>query len=76
LARRASNSGVSAFIDPTGEIVASLPFGQAGTLSHEVVPSDRLTPYVRLGDWVVRLSFVIVVVAFTAALRAARAPSV
>jgi apolipoprotein N-acyltransferase len=69
---RASNSGVSAFIDPTGEIVASLPFGEAATLRHTVFASDQLTPYVRFGDWVVWLSLVIVVVAFAWALRSAR----
>lgn len=69
---RASNSGISAFIDPTGQIVASLPFGEAGTLTHTVVPSNRLTPYVRFGDWVVWLSMVIVAITVARRLRLAR----
>lgn len=69
---RASNSGVSAFIDPTGEIVASLPFGEAGTLTHLVVPSSQITPYVRFGDWVVWFSVIIAGVGLSRGLRSMR----
>jgi len=50
---RASNSGVSAVIDPNGALVASLPFGAAGALVQRVVPLHGLTPYVRWGEWVI-----------------------
>jgi len=60
---RASNSGISAVIDPTGEIVAAIPFGEPGTLMHLVTPSVYLTPYVRFGDWVVWMSCTIMIVA-------------
>ena len=59
---RASNSGSSAFLDPTGDVVASLPFGVTGTLAHSVFLSDGLTLYVRFGDWIVLLSTILVVV--------------
>jgi apolipoprotein N-acyltransferase len=48
---RASNSGISAFIDPFGRVVASLPVGAAATLRHQVDAGHALTPYVRFGDW-------------------------
>jgi apolipoprotein N-acyltransferase len=48
---RASNSGISAFIDPFGRVVASLPVGAAATLERQVGAGGALTPYVRFGDW-------------------------
>jgi len=53
---RASNSGISAVVDPNGDVVASLPFGESGTLAQRVVPLRTLTPYARYGDWIVWLS--------------------
>jgi apolipoprotein N-acyltransferase len=50
---RASNSGISAFVDPSGEIVASLPLGVANVLRHSITP-QRTTPlYVLLGNWLI-----------------------
>lgn len=49
---RAANTGISAFIRPTGEIVKTLPFATRGILVDEVVArSGDPTPYERLGDW-------------------------
>lgn len=77
---RASNSGVTAVIDPTGEIVARVPFGQAGTLAARVVPLHQITPYVRFGDWIVWVSLFIVIMlgvsALARALAAARPISI
>jgi apolipoprotein N-acyltransferase len=53
---RASNSGVSAFIDPTGRIVDSLPFGAVGVLSSHIRVSTAQTWYVRGGNWPIVLS--------------------
>jgi apolipoprotein N-acyltransferase len=61
---RASNSGVSAFIDPTGEVVASIPLHRAATLTHSVQTSATLTPYVRFGNWIVGLSALVVIFYF------------
>lgn len=57
---RVSNSGISAFVDPTGQIVASLPFRTQGILAHSIQPSQGISPYVRLGDWPVGLSVLLV----------------
>jgi len=52
---RASNSGISAFVDPAGRIVATLPLGAVGALVRRVDAVHVITPYVRWGDWVVPL---------------------
>lgn len=67
---RASNSGISAFIDPTGEIVASLPLNEVGTLEHTVMPLLDVPLYVRIGDWPVALSAVIVGLCILLAVKA------
>lgn len=53
---RASNSGISAVIDPRGELVATLPFGAVGALSAGAAARHDQTLYVRAGEWVVALS--------------------
>lgn len=60
---RASNSGISAVIDPRGEIVASLPFGVAGVLNEIVPLAEGRTLYVRWGDWPLWVSAAIVLCA-------------
>lgn len=52
---RASNSGISAFIDPSGRVAAALPFGAIGVLRHRIEVGGPTTPYVRWGDWVLAL---------------------
>jgi apolipoprotein N-acyltransferase len=47
----AAVSGISAYIDPTGRVVASAGLFEPTILRHDVVGSDLQTPYVRLGDW-------------------------
>jgi apolipoprotein N-acyltransferase len=60
---RASNSGISAFIDPTGEVVRALPAGETGVLRHRIALEHALTPYVRGGDWCLVACIFAVVVA-------------
>ncbi|MEX2220924.1 MAG: apolipoprotein N-acyltransferase [Candidatus Rokuibacteriota bacterium] len=50
---RAANTGVSAFVEPTGRIGPMLPLLERGVL-HRLVPlRGRTTLYTRLGDWLV-----------------------
>ena len=56
---RASNSGISAIIDPNGAVVASLPFGQPGSLRQRVFAETELTPFVRWGEWFVWVELVL-----------------
>lgn len=50
---RSTSTGISAFVDATGELVGSIPIDQRGTLSHEVALLDIETGFERWGDWVV-----------------------
>lgn len=57
---RASNSGISALVDPSGAVMASIPLRRTGVLTHLVEPATTLTPYVRLGDWPVGFALLII----------------
>jgi apolipoprotein N-acyltransferase len=48
---RATNTGISAFIDSRGRITRQAPQFQAVALSGEVQGRAGATPYVRLGNW-------------------------
>jgi apolipoprotein N-acyltransferase len=66
---RATNNGMSAFIGPRGELVATAPRFEYATLTATVQPKSGLTPYARMGNavivlplflialWYVRLQF-------------------
>lgn len=45
-----ANDGPTAVIDARGNILASLPFGAPGALSHEIVPRVGTTPYALFGE--------------------------
>lgn len=53
---RSANTGISAIINARGDIVQQLGWWQRGQISGAVTPESRLTPYVRYGDFVARLS--------------------
>ncbi len=57
----AAVSGISAYVDPSGRVVASAGLFEPAILRHRVFASDRRTPYVRLGDWLPWLSLAFVV---------------
>ena len=49
---RAANTGISAFIDPVGRVIASLPLGATGVLDAELPkPLAGRTIYTSTGDW-------------------------
>ena len=50
---RAANTGISAFVEPTGRIAATLPLMARGSLHRRIPLRDALTLYGRLGDWLV-----------------------
>ena len=47
----AAVSGISAFIDPNGHVVASRGLFEPATMRAQIRGSDRETPYTRFGDW-------------------------
>jgi apolipoprotein N-acyltransferase len=47
---RATNTGISAIIAPSGAILARTPLFEKAVLTAEVTPLAGATPYVRLGN--------------------------
>jgi len=60
---RAGTTGISAFVDPTGRILAELPMGRQGIIYAEFHPRTTETPYVRLGDWFAWFAIAAVIIA-------------
>lgn len=50
---RAANDGVSAVIGPHGEVIARAPEFRPVALVSSIVPFSGLTPYARVGNWLV-----------------------
>ena len=48
---RATNNGVTALIDPQGQITRQVPQFQRAVLQGEVSAMQGLTPYLRYGSW-------------------------
>ncbi len=55
----AAVSGVSAFVDPAGRVVAQTGLFRDAISRRTIRASDRITPYVRWGDWVPVVSLVL-----------------
>ncbi len=47
----AAVSGITAFVDPTGRVVAQAGLFQTAIVRHTIRTSQSTTPYVDLGDW-------------------------
>ena len=47
---RATNTGISAMVSPTGEVLARSPQFEVDVLDVEVIPMQGATPYVRAGN--------------------------
>jgi len=56
---RAANTGVSAFIAPTGKIVRRVPLYERTTAAERVPLRSRTTLYSRLGDWLAYLALAV-----------------
>ena len=55
---RSANTGISAFIDQKGVITKELGYGLRGSLKGTINTNDRLTFYVRYGDYLAKLAFI------------------
>jgi len=58
---RAANSGPSLFIDERGILQASTPQFEEHTLSRDVQPHTGDTPFKSFGNWIVSLSFLMLI---------------
>ncbi len=50
---RSTNTGITAFIGPHGEVIKQLPQFETGVLMGELQPLSGATPFVRWGDWLI-----------------------
>ena len=65
---RCANSGISAIIAPTGKVLKSGPWWEQAILTGEATLYNRITPFVRYGDIVGRLSVFSFVLLLAAAI--------
>ena len=70
---RAANSGVTAIVDPKGQVTARLPQFEQGVLTGSFQVMQGRTPYSRFGDaWLIALSAIMLLLA---GLRKRRSPA-
>ena len=50
---RSTNTGITSFIGPHGEVIKQLPQFETGVLNGKVQPLSGATPFVRWGDWLI-----------------------
>ena len=60
---RSATTGISAYIDPTGRVLESIPMGRDGIIYAKFQRRTAVTPYVRFGDWFAWLAVVVVLIA-------------
>ena len=72
---RATNTGATASILPTGQVQAHLPHHSVGVLDVEVQGASGLTPYVRWGNWPIVAWSLILLLITGRALRSANQSS-
>ena len=60
---RATNTGMTAIIDPRGRVVAKLPQFTEGVLEGEVQGRSGATPYVRVGNYAIVLACIALIAA-------------
>ncbi|MFD2916246.1 apolipoprotein N-acyltransferase [Psychroserpens luteus] len=58
---RSANTGISAIINAKGEITSSLPYGEKGALSGQIITNNKITFYVMAGDYIARISVFILI---------------
>jgi apolipoprotein N-acyltransferase len=60
---RAATTGISAFIDPAGQVLEALPMNRQGIIYASFQPRKTVTPYVRLGDWFAWVALLVTIIA-------------
>jgi apolipoprotein N-acyltransferase len=59
---RAGTTGISAFIDPTGRVLESIPMGRDGIIYAKFQARKTMTPYARFGDWFAWMACAVVLI--------------
>lgn len=59
---RSANTGISCFIDQKGDFIGkTLPYGTQGSLKATILLNDKITFYVKYGDYIARVAIFIAV---------------
>jgi apolipoprotein N-acyltransferase len=58
---RSANTGISAFIDMRGKVVQKSSWWVPSILKGTIVPENRITPYVKYGDYLMYMACVITI---------------
>ena len=66
---RSATTGISAYIDPTGRILESIPMNREGIIYAKFQARSGVTPYVRFGDWFAWLAIAVLFIAAVARRR-------
>jgi apolipoprotein N-acyltransferase len=66
---RAATTGISAFVDPTGQMQSWIPMGKDGIIYATFEPRTAETLYVRFGDWFAWVACAVVLIALFYARR-------
>ncbi len=53
---RSANTGISALINQKGELISTLPYNTEGALAGTITINNKLTFYVKYGDYIARLA--------------------
>ncbi|WP_031435017.1 apolipoprotein N-acyltransferase [Methylomarinum vadi] len=56
---RATNTGITAFVDDKGKIIKQAPQFEQATLTDNIVPMSGMTPYARIGDKAIIFIFLV-----------------
>ena len=67
---RATNTGISAFIGPTGKVLQSGPQFEPAVMTMNVEPRRGSTPYAKVGDRVILLFSILLIAGFWLRIRA------
>ena len=59
---RSTNTGISMIIDPSGNIINSIPLNQSGVIKSQIFPMNELTFYTKYGDIFAMLNIVISII--------------
>ncbi len=66
---RSTNSGISAFVAPTGEIEEQTEIFEPATIVRSLALIDDVTPYVRFGDWFGWACLLVLIIGHVGAVR-------
>ncbi|MHA7057897.1 apolipoprotein N-acyltransferase [Aquimarina sp. M1] len=61
---RSANTGISAIIDQTGNIVSSIDYEEQGALKGILKTNDKITFYVKAGDYLARVAIFLMIFIF------------